>query len=38
MQIKYSKLICKTENYVFAEINKKVNDLKKRGVKVIDLV
>jgi hypothetical protein len=29
MEIKYSKLISKTENYVFAEINKKVNDLKK---------
>jgi LL-diaminopimelate aminotransferase len=36
MEIKYSKLISKTENYVFAEINKKVNDLKKKGVKVID--
>jgi len=36
MEIKYSKLISKAENYVFAEINKKVNDLKKKGVKVID--
>jgi LL-diaminopimelate aminotransferase len=36
MEIKYSKLISKTENYVFAEINKKVNDLKKKGIKVID--
>ena len=36
MEIKYSKLISKTENYIFAEINKKVNDLKKKGVKVID--
>jgi len=36
MDIKYSKLISKTDSYVFAEINKKVSDLKKRGIKVID--
>ena len=36
MKIQYSKLISKTDNYVFAEINKKVSDLKKKGVKVID--
>jgi LL-diaminopimelate aminotransferase len=36
MEIKYSKLINKTEKYAFAEINKKVNDLKQKGVKVID--
>ena len=36
MEIKYSKLINKTEKYAFAEINKKVSDLKQKGVKVID--
>ena len=36
MEIKYSKLINKTEKYAFAEINKKVNDLKQKGIKVID--
>ncbi len=36
MEIKYSKLINKTEKYAFAEINRKVSDLKQKGVKVID--
>ena len=36
MKINYSKLISNTENYVFAEINNKVDELKRQGVKVID--
>ena len=36
MEIKYSKLINKTGKYAFAEINKKVDELKQKGIKVID--
>lgn len=36
MDIIYSKLIRNIEDYPFASIDKKVNDLKKKGVKVID--
>lgn len=36
MEIKYSKLINNTGKYAFAEINKKVNALKQKNIKVID--
>ena len=36
MEIEYSRLIKKTENYAFAEIDDQVNQLKLKGVKVID--
>ena len=36
MRIKYSKVIDTTENYVFSEINKKVDVLKQEGITVID--
>ena len=36
MEIKYSDRISKAAPYAFAEIDKKVNDLKEKGVEVID--
>lgn len=37
MKIKYSKLLTQIDSYAFAKISKIVNDLKKKGIKVIDL-
>ena len=36
MDIKYSKLISEMGEYAFAEIDKKADSLRKKGVKVID--
>ena len=36
MYIKYSKIVTETEKYPFAKINDQVNELKLKGVKIID--